>query len=423
MARRSRVWLLLVAVFIAGGQLGFLFGWRRGAAGCVRTQTTPLAFHKPGALTFAPISSRATTESTAALSIVESKTTATVQATLPIAQQDGETIEEFCMRRAVNGTLFVIPVNDGYVDFGLNLLCSIEKLPDLTTKWGGSETFSSRNGTVGQGFVFVAMDETAYKRLRKMNLPVVIDPDVPFVSSKSAAWADPNFHKLVCTKLIPVLRLLKARINVVLSDADIVFRHDPTPFLRDDLSLVFSLGSCHRDLADGYDFSAGDGIAKLNTGFYYASYSKPIVSMFERALKVCQSSHLTGDQPAINSVLAEDLAQAHRHTDHGLAYSYGFFDGCLFANGCIFFKGLCANTTMFDPRLHAGKSVRVGGKVKASKLVGREAVPKDHIRRDDPVLVHANFLVGKKDKIKHLRKYRLWEEDCIGAWRSHEGGV
>ena len=322
-----------------------------------------------------------------------------------------DSIEATAIRRSAAGTLFVIPVNDGYIDFGLNLLCSMQRL-------GLFRRVNAASRDIGGGYLFVAMDELALEKLTRMGLPVVKDPDVPFVSSKSAAWGDPKFHALVCTKLIPVLRFLRAGLNVVLSDADIVFRQDPFPFVRRDLGMTFTIGSCHKDLPDNFNLASNDGLAKLNTGFYHAVSSPGVISLLARALENCRASHLTGDQPAINTVLHDDQ-------NKGLpGYTYGFFDGCLFANGCIFFKHLCANTTMPDPRPAIASGVKgaaaVTKKVASRKLVGAGAtVPAEHIRRDDPVMVHANFLVGKKDKIKHLRRYDLWAEQCIATWRGN----
>lgn len=317
--------------------------------------------------------------------------------------KDREDIVSMATRRAVNRTIFLIPVNDGYIDFGLNLLCSLLKLQLFGLHDARSDP--------GNGYLFIAMDPIAERRLREMRLPVAVDPDMPFVSSQSAAWADPKFHKLVCTKLVPVTRLLRAGLNVVLSDADIVFRKDPTPYFRSDLDVTFSLGSCHKDLADNYDFSGGDHVAKLNTGFYFAKATLPLVTMMSRALERCRSSDLQGDQPAINDILEDDLRKKQ------MKYTYGFFDGCLFANGCIYFKHLCANQTVLDPLSPKSlKLKRAGEKIPSGKLGNK--VPAGHIRRDEPVLVHANFLVGRKEKVKHLRKYNLWDESCIADWRS-----
>jgi hypothetical protein len=341
-----------------------------------------------------------------------------------------DSIEAEAIKRAVGGTLFVIPVNDGYIDFGLNLLCSMERLglfrgvsadggvePHGHDAEDGQSAAAHHHHRLGQGYIFVAMDELAYDKLQRMGLPVIKDPDVPFVSSKSAAWGDPKFHQLVCTKLIPVLRFLKAGLNVILSDADIVFRKDPYPFVRRDLGMTFTIGSCHKDLPDNFNLASNDGLAKLNTGFYHAVSSPGVISLLSRALENCKSSHLTGDQPAINTVLHDDQ-------NKGLpGYTYGFFDGCLFANGCIYFKHLCANTSMADPRpaIAAGHGKDTATKKVASHKIKQagDALPPGHIRRDDPVMVHANFLVGKKDKVKHLRRYDLWADACIALWRGN----
>ena len=175
------------------------------------------------------------------------------------------------------------------------------------------------------------------------------------------------------------------------------------------MDLLWSIGSCHRDIADNFDFSkSAQGIEKLNTGFYVAHPTPSVIKLLSRAFVVCSNGHLTGDQPALNEVILTDLQKASKSsvakpkTDKlpargSLGYSYGFFDGCLFANGCIFFKHLCANVTG-APR---GVAPAIGKKY----------------HRNDPVLVHANFLVGKKEKIKHLVKYGLWDDRCIAKWK------
>ena len=129
--------------------------------------------------------------------------------------------------RAQNNVVIVIPVNMGYIQFALNLICSLRRLKI-------------------SNYVLLAMDKGVLSELRKRKLPVYVDPDLPFVTAKSAEWAEANFHKLVCTKLVPVTNLLKSGINVLLTDADIVWRRDPFPFVRDELSLTYSIGSCHK---------------------------------------------------------------------------------------------------------------------------------------------------------------------------------
>ena len=460
-----------------------------------------------------------------------------------------EAIVALAKSRAIADTIMLIPVNDGYLDFGLNLLCS---LGNLTSARSGGASVSheknlvatpppspppsamlaamlhidSRLRRVGRGYLFVAMDPIVAMKLKSLGLPTVADPDVPFVSSASAAWADPKFHKLVCTKLYAVRRMLRAGLTVVLSDADIVYRKDFWPYVRvvdgssspssvpselaDQLNfmsssratnhqrdaavetgvgdarldVMWSIGSCHRDLPDNFQLGSGDGLAKINTGFYAMRASSATVSLVTKAVEHCSRAELTGDQPAINAVLEEERRnrpqRASSHEEGGSQATaasasrtggYGFFDGCLFANGCIYFKHLCKGLIMPDPKLprrvRDGIRQRLGpayfsGKAIAKAKEGdahqrgsveagdgeaaqgrREAahggntprhgeervtegdplprrspfLPAGVIARDDPVMVHANFLVGKKDKIKHLTKYGLWDDACIARWR------
>ena len=255
---------------------------------------------------------------------------------------------ELPLRRAQDNSIIVIPCNLGYISFALNLVCSLRKL-EITN------------------YVLLAMDKEVLKQLQERGLPVYSDPDLPFVTEKTAEWAESNFHSLVCTKLVPVTNLLKKGLNVLLTDADITWRKNPFSYVRSDLSLTFSIGSCHKSLPDNADLSK-DRIAKLNTGFYYAHSTPAVISLFERAYKICKKGSLTGDQPAINTAIHQDIQSGNRK------YTYGFFSGCLFANGCVYFKHLC--------------------------------------EEEDPVIVHANFLVGRKKKIRSLIKHGLWDLTC-----------
>ena len=326
---------------------------------------------------------------------------------LQAAEPSEADLESYIRHRSVShpfvdaprSAILLIPVNAAYVEFGMNLLCSL-----LSLRWKGEDSQDQgreRSWLVGpnhSGFVFVAMDRPAHDSLMALNVPVVRDPDVPFITSKSAAWADPKFHSLVCTKLIPVIRVLKMGVDVILSDADVVFMKHFVPLLRSvlpsadraPLSFLFSIGSCHKHLPNNLHMNE----EKINTGFYYARAEPAVISVLERALQYCRGATLEGDQPAVNSIVRKDL---EGHPD----YSFGFFDGCLFSNGCTYFKHLCANNT-YDAKYDH----QMGSSGLPSEL--RTLYPKD-----EPVMVHANFLVGKKAKVRHLQKYGLWDTKCM----------
>lgn len=433
--RGSIVLLVLVALMMfAVFQVGSLYGYRR----CSRVNLGSLPLPekneaKQEVIGFAPQSDLPVIKNTPQMIVNERETLPTDRndgdRTRPAYAQELEQvtfddahlfsygnhsnaeINAYLVRRAKPSphasqpaTLFLVPVNEGYLDFGLNLMCSllnVSRRTELSDVKDESPVDAQHKGAFG-GFVFIAMDEPAHQQLSTMRLPVIRDPDVPFITSKSAAWADPKFHSLVCTKLIPVLRALRQGLRVVLTDADIVYLSNPIPYFRRDTSLTFSIGSCHKDLADNFHFTA-EGIEKLNTGFYVAHPTDAVLKLFASALEVCRSTSLTGDQPAINSIIQRDWNSGLLSSKEAgsSSYSYSFFDGCLFANGCVYFKHLCENTTKYPA--HAQKWM-------SSALLQTP-------RNGPPTLVHANFLVGKKNKIKHLGKYGLWDTACVAHFR------
>lgn len=360
---------------------------------------------------------------------------------------------------------------------------------------------SPANDPVGRGLVFTATDEDAYKTLKGLKLPVFRDPQMPFITKEAAAWGHEDFHELVCSKLIPVIRILKSGVDVVFSDADIAFAKPFLPLLRplSEVSVQFSIGSCHKVISDNTDLLE-ETLKKFNTGFYYVKSTPQMIHLMERGYAYCSSGFLTGDQPALNTILKEDTTQrklarsaveerlrvmaetAHQRvsaekisngTPEGeqqrgalndalqavadsriifknSMYRYGFLDNCLCANGCTYFKGLCKDD-VYDAK-YIKESVRrdddlqsliddiVFGsshnkKEKAADQRSSFTVPhfakhallessggvplhlREALPRSEPVFVHANYLVGKKNKVQHLRKSGLWFDHCIAEYK------
>jgi hypothetical protein len=313
----------------------------------------------------------------------------------------GESIDAYLRRRAVDERVMIVPTNQAYVPFAINLMCTLRRAQSALR------------------VTFAAMDAAAHAQLDAIGLPVFMDDAAPPVPSNAASWGDSAFHRMVCTKLGPVLRALRSNLTVVLADADIAFVQAPDTFIAPEgLDAVFSIGSCHKDLPDNFDLAGGDGVAKLNTGFYVAQARPNVVALWEHAYRRCrqsgqsgaQGAEIEGDQPAMNGA----LMTARR--GGGPSINYGFFDGCLFANGCVYFKHLCANEAAVDPRTASGRdALSRGSKLPTLKPIQGEAPP-GYLRRDSPVLVHANYVVGRKNKLKHLKKYKLWDEECVASY-------
>lgn len=274
-------------------------------------------------------------------------------------------------RLGPNNTLMLIPVNFGYLDFALNLLCSIRRLEI-------------------HNYIFLAFDEKVFDAMLAMNLPVYMDKEMPPVLSETKGWGQREFRELLCHKLIAVINCLKKEINVILVDADIVFKQDPRMYLRWDMDLTFSIGSCEFALPDNADPAVLEN-AKVNTGFFLARANPRIIRAFTRAHEICSATYGVGvqesgdimdDQDAINEVIWRQHDPRLDYSDQFI--SYGFLNGCIFANGCVYFKRLCKNQTGYN----------------------------------NEVLVHANFLVGKEEKIHNLNKTGNWDAKCIERFKT-----
>ena len=266
------------------------------------------------------------------------------------------------MSRVLNNTLILIPLNMGYLEFGLNLLCSLRKLKI-------------------DNYIFLAMDEKVLDVLLAKRIPVYMDKALPFVMSEAGRYGEDKFHRLLCLKLLPVINLLKKGVNVLFTDADIVWLRDPTPHLRWDLDLTITIGGCQTHLEDNSGWALKNSMC---TGFYFAQATPAMIDLFSRALDRCKSlsddeDEKVDDQVALNELTVRDMELAMNDDAFKMKYSYGYFDGCRFANGCVFFKHLCKGMKGYK----------------------------------EEVIVHANYLVGKKEKIHNLNRTGLWYESCI----------
>ena len=180
------------------------------------------------------------------------------------------------MSRVLNNTLILIPLNMGYLEFGLNLLCSLRKL-NITN------------------YIFLAMDEKVFDVLLAKRIPVYMDKALPFVMSEAGSFGEEKFHRLLCLKLLPVISLLKKGVNVLFTDADIVWLRDPTPYLRWDLDLTITIGGCQTHLSDNGKIPWQ---ASMCTGFYFVQAKPSMIDLFTRTQTVCMSSHFARSHAA-----------------------------------------------------------------------------------------------------------------------------
>eukprot|EP00992_Anisonema_acinus_P014138 TRINITY_DN9120_c0_g1_i2.p1 TRINITY_DN9120_c0_g1~~TRINITY_DN9120_c0_g1_i2.p1 ORF type:complete len:403 (+),score=79.89 TRINITY_DN9120_c0_g1_i2:73-1281(+) len=289
-------------------------------------------------------------------------------------QQPGSTPEgfEFVASIARNKTILIIPVNGGWHELGVNLWCSLQKV----TKGLRSE------------MTFLAFDDTAFRSLRRLSLPVYMDPLISIQAEGAKEWGSAKFNSIVCSKLSAVLHLQRRGYTVVLVDADVVALADPLAHLPDGPDVVWSWGghydptgtppakskrppSCHEPFTLGRCY--------VNTGFYVVRPTAAAIALFERGERECFSGRPTvlgdkDDQTYMNEILKAEEGTPKAN------YQTACFNPCTHTNGNTFFK------------YHLPE--KLGG---------------------TGVTVHANFMTGGAKKRGKFQAHGLWDVGCAAA--------
>ena len=139
-----------------------------------------------------------------------------------------------------------------------------------------------------------------------------------------------RFNIMGCQKVDALIAFLEAGADVIIIDADCVFKQDPLPFFKNALQYDFVYQSNHpacREIPS--DLSKMDPACfLLNSGFYYASSrNQELLQLFKKAMKSCyahaNSPNLSptdgaGDQRAIQRAFNEELnLNPHYYGDWG----------------------------------------------------------------------------------------------------------
>ncbi|KAJ9450524.1 hypothetical protein DIPPA_25076 [Diplonema papillatum] len=129
-----------------------------------------------------------------------------------------------------------------------------------------------------------------------------------------------RFNVMGCQKLDAVIALLEAGADVIMIDADCVFKKDPVEFFEESLGYDFYYQANHPacpDVDRANMRSIDPACFLLNSGFYYVSGRKPeTVELFKRARRACYESASAknlsptdgaGDQRALQRTLNDEI--------------------------------------------------------------------------------------------------------------------
>mmetsp|Transcript_122607 Transcript_122607/g.358066 ORF Transcript_122607/g.358066 Transcript_122607/m.358066 type:complete len:348 (-) Transcript_122607:252-1295(-) len=285
-----------------------------------------------------------------------------------------------------SNTVLVTAGNIAYSDMLRNWRCHADKL--------------------GLDYVIIALDPDIYNAADR-DRSLLIDGGKYFRGA--ARFRQGHFNEMSCSKVRIVLDILiHTGLNVVFSDPDNVFRHDPFArgvSLGDKMRLgtfqyIYQQNHGKRNPPNESDI--GSEVEEGNTGFYFVSGSskrKGVQSLFRAALAECSQHKNIDDQT--------NFWKALKTVRRGLARSAFGADSFACASLCGRGSPACGQEggegvfdyCEMDPWNHA-----TGWEVAGWK--GPQKI----------VTYHANFIGGNlTNKMGKLRRNGFWDTGCVGV--------
>ncbi|KAL6620525.1 hypothetical protein ACP70R_035664 [Stipagrostis hirtigluma subsp. patula] len=238
-------------------------------------------------------------------------------------------------------------------------------------------------------FIVCALDDETYEFSVLQGLPVFRDPLAPKnVSFDDCHFGTNCFQRVTKVKSRIVLEILRLGYNVLLSDVDVYWFHNPIPFL-------YSLGTATFGAqSDEYNETGPINLPRrLNSGFYFAHSDDATITAMEMVVQHATNSSLS-EQPSFYDVLCGENGTNRISDDKCLELNTNltvvFMNRDLFPNGA--YKGLWEK--------HDVRS--------ACKELGS-------------FIIHNNWINGRKKKLRRQMSSGLWDYDpssrlCLQDW-------
>uniref|UniRef100_A0ACD5U1I4 Uncharacterized protein n=1 Tax=Avena sativa TaxID=4498 RepID=A0ACD5U1I4_AVESA len=238
-------------------------------------------------------------------------------------------------------------------------------------------------------FVVCALDQETYEFSVLQGLPVFRDPMSPKnVSFDDCHFGTQCFKRVTKVKSRIVLEILRMGYNVLLSDVDVYWFHNPVKFLHSLGPATFAAQS------DEYSETGPINLPRrLNSGFYYARSDRATITAMEMVVKHATKSN-SSEQPSFYDVLCGKEGVNRLGDDRCLEPSTNltivFLDRDLFPNG--------AYRRLWDRRDVRSACGELGCFV-----------------------IHNNWVNGRKKKLRRQMVSGLWDYDpssrmCLQSW-------
>lgn len=238
-------------------------------------------------------------------------------------------------------------------------------------------------------FVVCALDNEIYQFSTLQGLPVFKDPLAPSdISFNDCHFGTKCFQRVTKVKSRIVLQILKMGFNTLLSDVDVYWFKNPLP-------LVSSFGP-GVIVAQSDEFNETGPInlpRRLNSGFYFAHSDEVTIAAMVKVVKHASVSDLS-EQPSFYDVLCGEGGANRFGADRCLEpetnLTVHFLDRNLFPNGA--YQGIWENVNVRDACQEKGC-----------------------------VILHNNWVSGRKRKLERQTLSGLWEYDvstriCLHRW-------
>lgn len=219
------------------------------------------------------------------------------------------TIKSISEKVAIDNTIIVTALNNGYKGMMMNWVCNMRRL-------------GIRN------FVVAALDEDLYRYAFTRGIPTYYENSLgKHVSLRDAAYGTAEFKELTKMKSRVVLNFLKLGYNTLWTDTDIVWFKNPLKNLH-GLAVDLAIQS------NAPDDEAANGKRRINSGFYLARANGRLIEVFEDVIRYAAKSKMS-EQPCFYDVICGKEGERKVGTD-GCEYkgtTTKLLDRTLYPNG------------------------------------------------------------------------------------------
>lgn len=264
------------------------------------------------------------------------------------------TLNSLVEKLVMNNTMIVTAMNFGYREVMMNWVCNLRHL-NVTN------------------FLIAAFDTKLYEYAYVRGLPVYLEIEAVDGSNTSlsdATYGTKVFKELTKLKSRTVLRILKLGVNVLWSDADVIWFKNPIKDLWDknaDLTI-------QTNAPDNEDANAN---RRLNSGFYLAMANSRVIRGFENIVRYAAKSRMS-EQPCFYDVLCGKDGELRVGQDE-----------CLY-------KGM--KIVLLDRDLYPNGVTRSLWDFTGGSIL---------VKRPKTIILHNNWVKGTDAKFERLDRHRL----------------